>query len=141
MIALLQKLMEQNGKGYLFSRDGGAKPVTRRYLFDEFHLALQRIGVSREEITRHGLTISQVQTVMGHKTESMPRQYSHTAPFIRLKTELEEAVAIVDPVNRAELLHLVAGKYSLIFRTLCGNKMLEQFSDLITTRIDSMGRN
>jgi DNA-binding GntR family transcriptional regulator len=63
-----------------------------------------------------------------------------TGPFIRLKTELEEAVEIADPAKRAELLHQVAGKYSLMFRTLCGNKMLEQFSDVITTRIDSMGQ-
>ena len=111
MIALLKKLTEQNGKGYLFSRDGGAKPVTRRYLFDEFHRALQRIGVSREEIKRRGLTmhswrhflntelqrqgltVAQAQAVTGHKTESMTRRYSHLdARYIESVTEAQSVI-------------------------------------------------
>jgi integrase len=95
MIALLKKLMEKNGKGYVFSLDGGAKPVCRKYFYDEFHRALKRIGMDQNEITRRGLSIhswrhflntelqqqglslQQVQAVTGHKSDRMTEWYSH----------------------------------------------------------------
>jgi integrase len=95
MIALLRKLMEKNGKGYVFSLDGGAKPVCRKYFYDEFHRALKRTGIGQEEITRRGLSIhswrhflntelqmqglslQQVQAVTGHKSDQMSEIYSH----------------------------------------------------------------
>jgi integrase len=112
MIGLLKKLMEYNGKGYLFSRDGGATPVTGKYLFDEFHKALGHIGVSRDEIKRRGLTfhswrhfvntelqrqglsLQQVQAVTGHKTESMTKRYSHLdARQIASVTEAQSVIS------------------------------------------------
>jgi integrase len=57
MIALLRKLIAKNGQGYVFSLDGGAKPVCRKYFYNEFHRALMRIGVDQNEITRRGLSI------------------------------------------------------------------------------------
>jgi integrase len=95
MIALLRRLMERNGKGYVFSQDGGAKPVYRKYFYREFHQALTRIGIEQEEIKRRGLTIhswrhfvntelqtqgltlKQVQAVTGHKSDQMTEQYDH----------------------------------------------------------------
>jgi integrase len=95
MINLLRKLMEKNGKGYAFSLDGGATPVCRKYFYDEFHRALERIGIDRQEITRRGLSIhswrhflntelqkqglslQQVQAVTGHKSDRMTEWYSH----------------------------------------------------------------
>jgi integrase len=95
MIGLLKKLMERNGKGYVFSLDGGATPVSRMYIYKEFHRALKRIGVDQKEITRRGLslhswrhflntelqtqglTIEQVQAVTGHKSDRMTEWYSH----------------------------------------------------------------
>jgi integrase len=87
--------MEKNGKGYVFSLDGGGKPVCRKYFYDEFHRALKRIGVDQNEITRRGLSIhswrhflntelqtqglslQQVQAVTGHKSDRMTEWYSH----------------------------------------------------------------
>jgi integrase len=95
MISLLHKLMERNGTGYVFSLDGGHKPVSRKYFYDEFHRALKRIGISPAEITRRGLSIhswrhflntelqrqglslQQVQAVTGHKSDRMTEWYSH----------------------------------------------------------------
>jgi integrase len=95
MIALLKKLMERNGKGYVFSLDGGGKPACRKYFYDEFHRALKRIGIDQNEITRRGLSIhswrhflntelqrqglslQQVQAVTGHKSDRMTEWYSH----------------------------------------------------------------
>ncbi|MDR2053884.1 MAG: tyrosine-type recombinase/integrase [Treponema sp.] len=95
MIGLLKKLTEKNGKGYVFSLDGGGKPVCRKYFYDEFHRALKRIGVDQAEITRRGLsihswrhflntelqtqglTLEQVQAVTGHKSDRMSEWYTH----------------------------------------------------------------
>jgi integrase len=95
MMTLLRKLAVKNGQGYVFSADGGAKPVSRKYLYDNLHRALQKIGLSREEISRRGLslhawrhfvntglqlqglTIPQVQAVTGHKPERMSEWYNH----------------------------------------------------------------
>jgi integrase len=95
MIGLLRKLMEKNGNGYVFSLDGGAKPICRKYFYDGFHRALKRIGIDQAEITRRGLsihswrhflntelqmqglTLRQVQAVTGHKSEAMTEGYSH----------------------------------------------------------------
>jgi hypothetical protein len=57
MIGLLKKLVKQNGEGYVFSLDGGAKPVCRKYFYDEFHRALKRIGIDQNEIRRRVLSI------------------------------------------------------------------------------------
>jgi integrase len=95
MIGLLKKLGEKNGEGYVFSLDGGGKPVCRKHIYDEFHRALKRIGIDQTEITRRGLSIhswrhflntelqlqglslQQVQAVTGHKSEQMTGLYSH----------------------------------------------------------------
>jgi integrase len=95
MIGLLKKLVEKNGPGYVFSLDGGGKPVSRKYFYDEFHRALKRIGIGQGEITRRGLSIhswrhflntelqrqglslQQVQAVTGHKSDRMTEWYSH----------------------------------------------------------------
>ena len=95
MINLLQKLSARNGGGYVFSMDGGAKPVGRNYLHAEFYRALEQIGIGPEEVARRGLTfhgwrhflntelmrqgltIQQVQAVTGHKSVRMTEWYSH----------------------------------------------------------------
>jgi integrase len=92
---MLRKLMIQNGQGYVFSLDGGATPVSRKFIYNEFHKALRKIGIPQTEITRRGLsmhswrhflntdlqrqglTIQQVQAVTGHKSEAMTDRYSH----------------------------------------------------------------
>jgi integrase len=95
MMNLLRKLAIKNGQGYVFSTDGGATPVSRKYLYNSLRRALQNIGLSREEIARRGLclhawrhfvntdlqlqglTIPQVQAVTGHKSDRMTELYNH----------------------------------------------------------------
>jgi integrase len=95
MIAILRKLMEHNGNGFVFSLDGGATPVSHGNLYTGLHEALVKIGVSKEEIQRRGLTlhawrhfvntdlqqqgltIQQVQGVTGHLSKKMTELYSH----------------------------------------------------------------
>jgi len=98
MMDILRGLMKLNGKGFVFSLDGGAKPVSTTYVTREFNRALVRIGVSMEEIRRRnlsmhgwrhfvntdllrqGLTIQQVQSVTGHKSIRSTGMYSHLDP-------------------------------------------------------------
>jgi len=96
MIALIRKLMKKNGKGFVFSKNGGASPVSRAVIYYELHKALNKIGIDESEIKRRGLTIHcwrhfvntelqrqgmsipQVQAVTGHKTLEMTRgRYNH----------------------------------------------------------------
>jgi integrase len=111
MIALLRKLMVKNGNGYVFSMDGGIKPVCRVYISRAFKKALKNIGISEEEIKqrglsihgwRHflntdlqmqGLTIQQVQGVTGHKSDRMTEWYSHIdARYLEDVIKAQEAI-------------------------------------------------
>jgi integrase len=94
----LKELVILNGKGFVFSLDGGAAPVTRKTMYDDFHSALMRIGISREEISerslhlhawRHfcntelqkaGVSLPKVQSVIRHKSDRMTELYSHFDP-------------------------------------------------------------
>jgi integrase len=98
MISLLRKLTAKNGKGYVFSEDGGVNPVTNNVIRYAFENALEKIGISEEEIRkrritlhswRHflntdllqkGLSITQVQGVTGHKSINMTNRYAHLDP-------------------------------------------------------------
>jgi integrase len=98
MIADLRKLIELNGKGYLFSLDGGAAPITRRHMYNGFMSALKNIGMTEKEIADRGLTlhawrhfcntelqkaglsIQKVQAVTGHKSTRMTEWYTHFDP-------------------------------------------------------------
>jgi hypothetical protein len=104
-----------NGDGFLFSLDGGATPICRRTMYDDFHLALQNIGISTDEIAerhlhlhgwRHffntellkgGLTVPQTQAVTGHKTERMTEWYLHFDPneFIQAR-KVQEGLLLAD---------------------------------------------
>jgi integrase len=91
----LRRLMEHNGRGFIFSLDGGATPVSRMLIYKKFHKALVKIGVNKGEIQRRGLSIhswrhffnttlqmanvalSKVQSVTGHKSDRMTEWYTH----------------------------------------------------------------
>ena len=95
----LRKLMRLNGDGFLFSLDGGQKPVTGVHVYNGLLSALKNIGIGEAEIKergltfhawRHfcntemqngGLTVQQVQAVTGHKTERMTKLYTHFDPL------------------------------------------------------------
>ncbi|MDR2741458.1 MAG: tyrosine-type recombinase/integrase, partial [Treponema sp.] len=119
MIKLLKKLMEQNGKGYVFSLDGGATPVSRMYVYKEFHRALKKTGINQAEITRRGLslhswrhflntelqtqglTLEQVQAVTRHKSDRMTEWYLHFDPneFAQARKVQE---ALLTPADKKE---------------------------------------
>jgi integrase len=98
LICELKELKRMNGEGFVFSLDGGAAPVCRRTMYDDFHRALNTVGISDEEIAerhlhlhgwRHffntellkgGLSIPQVQAVTRHKSERMTDWYNHFDP-------------------------------------------------------------
>jgi integrase len=91
----LRRLMGRNGQGFVFSLDGGATPVSRMLIYKKFHKALVKIGISKEETRRRGLSIhswrhffnttlqmanvalSKVQSVTGHKSDRMTEWYTH----------------------------------------------------------------
>jgi integrase len=93
MIAFMRGL--NNGNGYVFSMNGGAVPVSRSCVRTAYNDALNKIGISKAEIKqraltlhswRHflntellkqGLTVSQVQSVTGHKSIDMTERYNH----------------------------------------------------------------
>jgi len=99
MVADLRKLMDINGDGYIFSDDGGIMPVSRWRMYDALTKALNRIGITKEDIKRRGLnvhawrhfcntemqkgglTIQKVQAVTGHKSERMTEHYTHFDPL------------------------------------------------------------
>jgi len=91
----IRQLALENNNGYVFSLDGGATPVTRKLLYNKFHRALNKIGVSQKEVKRRGLSmhswrhffnttlqmanvaLSKVQSVTGHKSDRMTEWYTH----------------------------------------------------------------
>ena len=111
MIADLNELKKINGDGFLFSTDGGAKPVSKLTVYLKFHKALVNIGIPKEQIAerklhlhawRHffntellkgGLSVKQTQAITRHRSEQMTDRYSHFEPndFIKAK-EVQEAL-------------------------------------------------
>ena len=94
----LRKLIKVNGQGFIFSLDGGEKPVTPKHIGNGLRKAFRKIGLTKEEISerglnfhgwRHfcntelqkgGLTVKKVQAVTGHKSERMTEWYTHFDP-------------------------------------------------------------
>jgi integrase len=116
VIAELKDLMSVNGQGFVFSLTGGDKPVNRNYLYHGLRKALQNIGITEKEIDerglnvhawRHfcntelqdgGLSVKQVQAVIGHKTEKMTDRYTHFDPMELIKvTKIQAALLAGKP--------------------------------------------
>jgi integrase len=116
MIALLRKLMVRNGQGFLFSVNGGVTPICHTVLSYGLNDALQKIGISKEEIKRRrlslhgwrhfvntelqrqGFTVPQVQSITGHLTNSMTERYSHLDA--RQIDNIVEAQALIAGTNK-----------------------------------------
>jgi integrase len=98
MIKDLEGLKVTNGEGFVFSLDGGTRPICRKTMYQKLHRALRNIGISDDEISerhlhlhgwRHffntellkgGLTIPQVQAITGYKSDRMTEWYLHFDP-------------------------------------------------------------
>jgi len=116
VIADLEKLKAVNGNGFVFSLDGGAKPVSRKHIWEGLKKALKRIGITYEDYKnrglnvhawRHfcntemqmaGLTVKKVQAVTGHKTEEMTERYTHLDPMeLKEVTDIQAALLAGKP--------------------------------------------
>jgi integrase len=91
----LQYLIDLNGTGYLFSENGGERPIERRRVLRALYTAFANIGIDdagrrRRNITFHGwrhffntllrlanIADSKVQSVTGHCTQQMTERYTH----------------------------------------------------------------
>jgi integrase len=91
----LQELINLNGKGYVFSENGGETPIQRRRVNRAFYSALNAIGIDEESrvkrhINFHGwrhffnttlrmanVADSKVQSITGHASQAMTELYTH----------------------------------------------------------------
>jgi integrase len=91
----LKTLIEMNGDGYLFSRDGGKRPIHRNYVYRALYQALDRIGINEEERKRRNLSMhgwrhffstelemadipdSRAREVTGHSSRKTRKRYNH----------------------------------------------------------------
>ena len=121
MVADLNELKKINGDGFLFSTDGGGKPVSKLTVYLKFHKALVNIGIPKGQIAdrklhlhawRHffntellkgGLSVKQTQAITRHRSEQMTDRYSHFEPgdFVKAK-EVQEALLQPVPAPKAE---------------------------------------
>jgi len=107
MKKMLDGLILNNGKGYVFSVDGGKTPITNDWLNKGFNRALKNIGINYEEKLKRNLSfhawrhflntllltsnvsIKKVQNVTGHKSLKMTDRYTHFD-----NTQFTEVVAV-----------------------------------------------
>ena len=107
----LDELIIANGKGYVFSENGGEKPVALYRINREFDHALKNIGISHEERLKRNLSFhawrhffntllrmsnvadSKVQSVTGHRSMSMTEHYTYTHFDTRQFTEIRDVQA------------------------------------------------
>jgi integrase len=121
MIADLNEFKKINGDGFLFSTDGGGKPVSKLTMYLKFRKALVNIGIPKEQIAerklhlhawRHffntellkgGLSVKQTQAVTRHRSEQMTDRYAHFEPSDFIKAnEVQEALLQPVTTQKAE---------------------------------------
>jgi integrase len=91
----LQMLIDMNGDGFLFSTDGGKKPIGRDEVAANYYAALEKIGIAKEDREARNLTIhswrhffntrmvlsninkEKVRAVTGHLSDEMTGYYTH----------------------------------------------------------------
>jgi integrase len=113
----LEELLEANGNGYIFSDEGGEKPMTVNRLHKQYEHALEKIGITNGERRKRKLTFhawrhflntllrmsniadSKVQSVTGHKTMRMTDHYTHfdTREFTEIRDVQAELLAFKKP--------------------------------------------
>ena len=111
MINDLLELKKINGDGFLFSRNGGIKPVERKYIYYGLMKAFKNIGLTDNEIKQRGLNVhawrhfcntallsagmplAKVQAVTRHKTKRSTERYTHfDMNDLRQVTEVQAAL-------------------------------------------------
>jgi integrase len=90
-----ESLAGGSGSGFIFSDNGGEKPVSRKAVYQNLYAALEKIGIDGDErrrrhLTPHGwrhffnttlimanLSDKKVRSVIGHSSDSMTMRYNH----------------------------------------------------------------
>jgi integrase len=113
----LEELLQANGEGYVFSDDGGEKPVSCNRLHKQYKNALERIGIQSKERVERKLSFhawrhflntllrmsniadSKVQSVTGHMTMRMTEHYTHfdTRQFSEIRDVQAELLSVEKP--------------------------------------------
>jgi integrase len=125
LILELSHLLGTGSRGFLFSDDGGEKPISRTMVYTGFKAALEKIGIQKEEREERGLTVhcwrhflnttlrvgniadSKVQGVTGHKTDKETERYTHfnTREFSdvrKVQTKLLDGPKAAKPPKKAD---------------------------------------
>ncbi|GHV65133.1 hypothetical protein AGMMS49587_18870 [Spirochaetia bacterium] len=121
VMAGLQKVVELNGEGYVFSTDGGAKPITRYYFNKALTKGLAEIGINETEkkarnITPHawrhflnsvlralGVPDAVVQSITGHSSQSMTEYYTHFNLLESSKVRnIQDSLLLAAPLDEGE---------------------------------------
>jgi integrase/recombinase XerD len=116
----LDELIEMNGSGYLFSKDGGETPIQVEAISRHYDRALKKIGINAEERNKRNLSFhawrrffntymrmnnvadSKVQSVTGHKSMKMTDHYTYydTRQFNEVRTVQAELLALPDNTEK-----------------------------------------
>jgi integrase len=111
-------LAERNGEGYLFSHDGGKKPVLRWVVYEELFRALKKIGIDGDTARERGINLHswrhffnttlrmanvadcKVQSVTGHASIKSTDRYTHfdSREFAEVR-KVQETVLLAAPVE------------------------------------------
>jgi integrase len=118
----LEMLMEDNGRGYLFSVNGGESPVTRKQVYQALYEALANIGIDENQrkgrnLSMHGwrhffnttllmanVSDNKVMSLTGHTTEKMKKHYTHfdTTQFSEVVEVQEQLLIAGKPEGESE---------------------------------------
>ena len=118
----LEGLIAANGDGYVFSDDGGEKPMTVNRMHKQYEHALAKIGIKNDERRKRKLTFhawrhflntllrmsniadSKVQSVTGHRSMRMTDHYTHfdTRQFTEIRDVQAELLALEKPEKTKE---------------------------------------
>jgi integrase len=111
----LRRIAEINGNGYLFSTDGGAKPISRYFFNKYLKIGLAEIGIDKDEKKRRNLTPhawrhflntslrakgvadAKVQAITGHKTQDSTERYTQfrTEEFTEVR-DIQNTLLLTD---------------------------------------------
>jgi integrase len=122
ILSELQKLLDLNGVGYMFSENGGKSPIGRRRVLQTLYAAFENIGINCNERKRRNITFhswrhffnttlrmaniadSKVQSVTGHSSQAMTERYTHfnNVEFTEVRQVQEDLFLPSDGVKNVE---------------------------------------
>jgi integrase len=134
----LELLIKDNGEGFIFSDNGGEKPVSRKYVYEALYKALDRIGINEDERKRRCLSMhgwrhflntelvmadvpdKKVQAVTGHVTDKEEKRYTHIN-----NTRIEEVIKVQEKLLETKESEAIAEKQESVASKLRKQKEKE----------------